>query len=197
MPVVCCVFEVVNADKPYKRLPPSRRPGPALPGVDVIAASAHLAPRQFRAAGAFDGALVHALREHRTWTVSPVLLEDTLTLTRDPVWALRALAFFAFAQSLHYAVWLKLVPEEDRARRGVRSFVASHRALVDDLGSALPLTAGALTLALCLCALCDLTFARDSYMRFAAFHGPLEIALLVLIALERRALVREGPGSAR
>jgi serine/threonine protein kinase len=38
------------ADKPYKRLPPSRRPGPALPGVDVIAASAHLAPRQFRAA---------------------------------------------------------------------------------------------------------------------------------------------------
>jgi hypothetical protein len=39
-----------HADKPYKRLPPSRRPGPALPGVDVIAASAHLAPRQFRAA---------------------------------------------------------------------------------------------------------------------------------------------------
>jgi hypothetical protein len=42
---------VAVADKPYKRLPPSRRPGPALPGVDVIAASAHLAPRQFRAAG--------------------------------------------------------------------------------------------------------------------------------------------------
>jgi hypothetical protein len=40
----------VSADKPYKRVPPSRRPGPALPGVDVIAASAHLAPRQFRAA---------------------------------------------------------------------------------------------------------------------------------------------------
>jgi hypothetical protein len=38
------------ADKPYKRLPPSRRPGPALPGVDESLSLAHLAPRQFRAA---------------------------------------------------------------------------------------------------------------------------------------------------
>src|SRR5207342_1597240 len=59
--------------------------------------------------------------------------------------ALRFTGFFAFAQAVHYGVWLKLLPEEDRARRGVRSFRASYRALTRDLGHVLPVAALVLT----------------------------------------------------
>jgi hypothetical protein len=104
----------------------------------------------------------------------------------DPSWCLRLMLLFAFAQSVHYAVWVRLVPEDDRPRAGVRSFSASYRAAAADIGRPLVWGAALLGLALLAWGVFDPNAARDNYLRVAFFHGPLEIAAATLFALERR-----------
>lgn len=142
-----------------------------------------------------SGALDPLIAQAETWTASRWAgdgraLLRTLALSDHPIWAPRLAVLFAFAQAVHYGVWLRLVPDEDRARAGVRSFAASYRALTRDLGSAVVLASVGLCVGLLAFALSDLSAARHLYLRIALFHGPLEIAVALLLALERRALVR-------
>jgi hypothetical protein len=104
--------------------------------------------------------------------------------------ALRLVLLFAFAQSVHYGVWLRMVPEDDRDRSTPRSFRASWRALTCELGPVLPALAIAATLALAGWALIDLAAAKSGYLRFAGFHGFLELALLTAMVCEGRRFVR-------
>jgi hypothetical protein len=99
--------------------------------------------------------------------------------------ALRLVLLYAFAQSIHYAVWLRLVPEDDRPRRAPRSFVASLRALRDDLGAPLVVVAVVASTALAAWAVVDLVAARDGYLRAAQFHGHLELAAAAFLWLRR------------
>jgi hypothetical protein len=103
----------------------------------------------------------------------------------DPVWALRALLLFAFGQSVHYAVWLRLVPEDDRPRPAPRPFTASVQALVADCGGPLLAIAAAVALGLVLYAAFDAYAARMLYLRLALFHGPLELVAIALRVLDR------------
>lgn len=97
--------------------------------------------------------------------------------------ATRLVLLFAFAQSVHYGIWLRLVPEEDRARDTPRTFAASLRALERDLGAPALVGTAALALGLIVWALFDLGAARDGYFRLATFHGSLELsALAALVA---------------
>jgi len=107
---------------------------------------------------------------------------------------LRSLLFFAFAQSVHYAVWTRLIPEEDRAREGLRSCRATCRALVRDLGAPVLLAFIALTLWFVALAMLDLDGARAQYFRLALFHGPLELCAGAIMLLERRPPSREVTG---
>lgn len=104
----------------------------------------------------------------------------------DPTLGLRLVLVYAFAQSVHYAVWLRLIPEDDRERPAPRSFSSSLRALRADLGG--PLLAGALIVfvGLALWALRDLAAARTGYFRVALFHGYLELCALGLWLVEGR-----------
>ncbi len=105
--------------------------------------------------------------------------------------ALRLVLLFAFAQSVHYGVWLRMVPEDDRDRPTPRSFRASWRALVAELGPILPWLALLGSLALASWALFDLAAARTNYLRFASFHGFLELALLITMISEGRRFVHD------
>ena len=98
--------------------------------------------------------------------------------------ALRLLTLFAFTQAVHYAIWLRLVPEDDRPQRTTRTFVKSWRALRDDLGLwVLAVTAlAALIVAVWACV--DLAQARAGYLRAAVSHGSIELVALALIACE-------------
>lgn len=119
-------------------------------------------------------------------TVDARALVAALSPVKDPTWALRWLLFFAFSQSVHYAVWLRLIPDEARERAGIRPFAASYRALREELGRAVVILSLLATLALLAFACVDLQGARAAYLRLALFHGPLEIATAVLLWLERR-----------
>jgi hypothetical protein len=102
----------------------------------------------------------------------------------DASWALRLMLSFAFAQSVHYGVWLRMIPDEDRERPTPRSFAASYRALRDDFGTVPLLICATLAGGLMIWAIVDLTGARAAYLRGALFHGYLEFAAIALFWVE-------------
>jgi hypothetical protein len=108
---------------------------------------------------------------------------------------LRLVLSFCFAQSVHYLIWLRLVPEDDRDRVSPRSFSASWRALVDELGWALPCLALLFTLALVGWALVDLRAARIGYLRAVEFHVFLELAVLASLWVSGRGFVIPNPSA--
>ncbi len=109
-----------------------------------------------------------------------------------PRWlGVRLVLLYAFAQSFHYAIWLRLVPDDDRPRPAPRTFAGTWRALRADFG-VLPLAlAAAGAAALAAWAAFDLAAARNGYLRFATFHGQLELAAGALLWAEGRI----GPGA--
>lgn len=92
-------------------------------------------------------------------------------------WCARLAVLFVFLQSVHYAIWLRLIPELARRRDGARSFRASLAALQHDLGPLLVVLAAAALLLLLLAAH-DPLLAQREYLRFAGFHAYLELAFL-------------------
>ncbi len=105
------------------------------------------------------------------WTLAPYLQPDLGT---------RVVLLFAFAQAVHYTVWLRLLPDVTRERPTPRSFRASVDALHRDLGPGLLAIAGVLVCALIVYACLDVAVARDHYFRIAMFHGHLELCALAL-----------------
>lgn len=105
-------------------------------------------------------------------------------------WGTRLVLLFAFAQSVHYGVWLRLIPEDDRPQATPRTFRASARALAADLGTPLMVGASAAALGIALWAVADLAAARENYLRMALFHGYLELIAATWLFVERPALGR-------
>lgn len=99
-------------------------------------------------------------------------------------WALRLVLLFAFAQAVHYGVWLRLIPEEDRPQSSPRTFAASFRAMERDFGPWLLWISLLLMAGLAIWATVDLMEARSSYLRMALFHGYLELAAAAWLFVE-------------
>jgi hypothetical protein len=108
----------------------------------------------------------------------------SLSPVSDPTLGVRFVLAFAFAQSVHYAVWLRVLPEDDRARPGMRSFASSWNALLADMGIVPVALAGAVLVGLHAWALSDPAAARDGYLRLAISHGHLELAVIALLLVE-------------
>ena len=111
-------------------------------------------------------------------------LARSLAPGASTTWSARILVAFAFAQSVHYLVWLRLVPEEDQRVATPRSFRASWRGLHADLGAPLLFLATAATLVVMAWATVDLVGARSGYLHGAVFHGQLELVALALLLVE-------------
>lgn len=104
----------------------------------------------------------------------------------SPIWASRWVLLYAFAQSLHYGVWLHLIRDDDRRRPTPRTFRASYRELVAEFRFLPLVLAFLLCFGLAAWALVDLTQAREGYFRFAQFHGSLELCACALLIIEGR-----------
>jgi hypothetical protein len=100
--------------------------------------------------------------------------------------AARLLVLYAFGQSAHYVVWMRLVPEDDRPSPAPRSFQQSFRALGSDVGGAVLWTALLGMIALGLWATVNVGAARNGYIQLAFFHGYLELAAAALLWAEAR-----------
>lgn len=102
--------------------------------------------------------------------------------------AIPLVVLFAFMQAVHYGLWLRVVPEEDRDRATPRTFRASLRALDRDVGRWLVRLFMLVAVALALWAVVDLYAARIGYLRFARFHAVLELCVVALVLVENRPL---------
>jgi hypothetical protein len=144
--------------------------------------------------GGADGLLLRAaVLSGGRFLVDAGSVVATLSPVDHPLWALRWAVCFAFLQSVHYGVWLRSLPDEDRARQGLRSFQSSYRALAADLAPWVLLVSAALACALCITAIAaEAAVARNAYLRLAFFHGPLELAVIVLLWIEARPPQRAG-----
>ena len=113
-------------------------------------------------------------------------IETGAPVGMDPTMAARLVLSFAFLQSVHYVMWLRLVPEDARVRPAPRPFRASWQALVRDFGLPLLVVFFGLTVFIAAWGLKDLSNARWGYLRLAAFHGYLELAVAALFLVERK-----------
>ena len=103
----------------------------------------------------------------------------------------RIALLFVFLQSVHYAIWLRLIPEQARPRAGMRGFAASLRALQTDFTSWIVLAIVVGAAALIAYGVHDAAAARNAYLRVASFHAYLELAFVArwLVRLPRRGAV--------
>ncbi|MCY1054238.1 hypothetical protein [Nannocystis sp. SCPEA4] len=113
--------------------------------------------------------------EYQVWRLSPGV---------GPEWALRLVLLFCFAQTIHYGVWLGLLPDEDRGRATPPTYRARWAGLVADMGRPLLAAAIAVAVLLALWAARDLMAACHGYFRMARFHGHLELIAAGLLLVE-------------
>lgn len=125
------------------------------------------------------------------YSLAPRGLDGSSVLDATGPLALRIVLFFAFAQSVHYGAWLRVIPEEDRARATPRTFRASIAALREEGSLPVMLVFAVLALALAIWALVDVYAARIGYLRGALFHGYLELAIVGALASSSGARLRE------
>lgn len=151
-----------------------------------IPAAAFAAGAAAIALGACDGWLRQAAAP---LAFAPTTFADALATVApsglDRAHAGRWLALFAFAQSVHYGAWLRVVPDAERAGDRPVSFRRSFRLLTEDLGRPGALGAVVLSLALPLGAFLSLEGARRAYLDLSAFHAFIEIAFVVCLVLAR------------
>lgn len=136
--------------------------------------------------GAADPVLRWAASTGPTGATTMVRHIGALAPFAGPTFGARLVLLYAFAQSVHYGVWLRLVPEEDRPRPAPRGFASSYAALRADFGGLPLIVFGALAVALAAWATRDLAVARSGYLRFAVVHGQLEFAAAALLWAEAR-----------
>ncbi|MBS2013346.1 MAG: hypothetical protein JST00_10690 [Deltaproteobacteria bacterium] len=167
----------------------SRRVGAYVAVASVVASAALLG-------GAFDSVILSAV-DHgagpRTGLSFEGMLDVLAPNVADPVTAMRVAIFFVFAQGVHYAVWLRMVPEEARERPGIRSFGSSIAALERELGAWVVGGVALLAVALLARAGGSLEAARLLYLRGSGFHGYLEIAFLLYWLSTPRSRAQECP----
>ncbi len=143
---------------------------------------------------------LYGVRELGAMQWHPQLLGPSAQLWRlapglPPDLGLRLVLVFCLMQSVHYAMWLHMIPDDARARATTMSFRASYGDLRRDLGSAAIVIAALVTAGLAAWALLDIAAAGRGYFRMVRFHGHLEIIAAVLLILE--APRRSGPTRTR
>lgn len=135
--------------------------------------------------GAADRLFASALTNPQVGTLLDMVAPPSLVA--DPIMAVRLAILFVFAQSFHYVLWLRVVPEEARERSGLRSFSSSLDALERDLGRFLLLAFVAFAVLVLAKACVSVDAARSLYLRGATFHAYLEIAFVLwLLTGEKR-----------
>ncbi len=95
---------------------------------------------------------------------------------------------YVFLQSIHYAVWLGWIPQEETRGQGSLTFRQSLRSLRHDFGAVGIAVVVASMLALAGCAMVSLHRTRDLYLFLAGFHAYLELALLGYLLVRRPAI---------
>jgi hypothetical protein len=138
--------------------------------------------------GAFDGVAVRTPLSDEAFSLTR--LTDAVAGEFGGPWRRRFLLLFGFMQAVHYAIWLRLVPEDARERTTPRSWRASWRAYQRDAG---PIVARLTVFAIVAVPLFAIALgpvrARSFYVVASEFHATVEILLVALLLRRRQPVV--------
>lgn len=161
--------------------------GESKPAGLAILVLSYVAIVAFLLSGLFDPLLLdHAIDGHigafgleeMAWTLAPGASFEL---------SLRVVATYAFAQSIHYAVWLRLIPQRLDPRTAPPTFRRSLGRVRADFGRAGFALLVALSLAIPLAALAfPAGDVRELYLLAAISHGWLELAIIAALLTRRR-----------
>lgn len=163
----------------------------------AVVGAAYLAVCSLILAGAFDGILLTSTYGGSAAGLDMDHFAPTLAPGIEPVMAMRVVALYAFAQSFHYAVWVRLVPQQMDPRPAPPTFMRTVGRLRQDLGAVGFWLVVVSAVGLPIAAL--LTNAQDVrylYLVAVIFHGWLELAVFGALALHRAQGRRVGWGRA-
>jgi hypothetical protein len=131
--------------------------------------------------GALDALLFRQAALSTGWLEASDAARWYVPAQTEALFSVRVLAWFVFSQSVHYACWLRVIPEAARTRAGLRGFRSSFNALVSEFSLPVLIALALLSLALFAYALhSGFEIARLQYLKFAFFHGYLEFAVLAV-----------------
>lgn len=130
-------------------------------------------------AGAADNAITHFWSSTSASGIDLGLFRQALAPGASPLMGMRVVVIFAFAQAVHYSVWLRLLPgsEPFEPRRGPTTFARNLRRLELDFGRIGARLVVLAVLAMPLCGLMGARATRDTYLALVVFHGWLELAV--------------------
>ena len=95
-------------------------------------------------------------------------------------WRFTLVSIFAFLQTAHYIVWVRLIPEEEARKQPTpRTFERSLFSLKEDFGDLLFFGTALAMILLFAWPIFDAEMARGSYLQLISFHGFPELAILV------------------
>lgn len=161
--------------------------GESTPAGLAVLALAYLAIVAFLLSGLFDPLLLdHAIDgnvgafglEEMAWALAPGASFEL---------SLRVVATYAFAQSVHYAVWLRLIPQRLDPRTAPPTFRRSLTRVRADFGRVGFALLVALGLAIPLAALAfPASDVRELYLLAAISHGWLELAIIAALLTRTR-----------
>ncbi len=90
---------------------------------------------------------------------------------------------FAFSQSVHYAIWLRMIPDEDHKQKTPRTFLKTYKTLKAEWGLFFLAMVSALTLFFLFWSFIDVEAAGRNYLQIFSFHANLEISSLIILFL--------------
>jgi hypothetical protein len=88
---------------------------------------------------------------------------------------------YVFLQSVHYVMWLVVIPQRSQRGEGTLTFAMSARSLLKDFGILGVLVIAVLALGVVGFALFDVQRAQRTYLSLGMFHAYLEISMLAYL----------------
>ena len=106
---------------------------------------------------------------------------DTLAPNLSAAHAVGLTCAYAFLQSVHYAVWLVLIPQDQTRAQGTLTFKMSLRSFFADFGNVAALAVVGLILTVLMAGLIAPLATQRAYLSIAFFHGYLELAIAAFL----------------
>jgi hypothetical protein len=136
-------------------------------------------------AGAFDDLPLR--RPFGDDVFSITRITDAVAAGFGGAWRHRFLLLFCFTQAVHYAIWLRLIPEDARPRATPRSWRASWKAFKQDSGPTVARLMLVSSLAVPLVALVGgVVRTRALYVTASEFHATVEVILIAVVLARRQ-----------
>lgn len=135
-------------------------------------------------AGALDGLSLRRPFGDDVFSITKIT--DAVAAGFGGEWRHRFLLFFCFTQAAHYAIWLRLIPEEARDRPTPRTWTSSWHAFKRDASANLARLCVLAAIAVPLAALAlGVVRTRALYVTASEFHATVEAMLIAVVFVRR------------